>query len=63
MTKQRQPKTETRRGIRLTAEQEARLAWLCEQEARSWSNMIGRLVDLEYERRAGPPVDLQQTGG
>ena len=53
----KQPKTDTRRGIRLTKEQEARLDWLCQQEGRSKSNMLGRLIDLEYERRGSPPLD------
>ena len=57
MSKTRQPAVKTRRGLILTETQAAKLAWLCGQEDRTQSNMIGRLIDLEYERRNGPPLD------
>ena len=53
----KQSKTDTRRGIRLTADQVAQLDWLCQQEGRSKSNMIGRLIEAEYTRQSGPPLE------
>ena len=39
-------------GISLTDEQRARLEILAGQAGRSMSNMIGRLIDLEFETQA-----------
>ena len=39
-------------GVSLTDEQRARLEILASQAGRSMSNMIGRLIDLEFETQA-----------
>lgn len=62
MSKLRQPSgvTPNRRGISLTDIQLKMLEWLCEQEDRSRSNMIGRLIEQEYGWRNGPPLDAPE---
>lgn len=59
MSKLRQPSgvKPNRRGVSLTDAQIKMLEWLCKQEGRSLSNMLGRLVEQEYGWRNGPPLD------
>lgn len=39
-------------GVSMTSKQRARLEVLAKQEGRSMSNLIGWLIDLEWESRA-----------
>ena len=53
----------TRRGVHLTDGQAQKLAWLCQRENRTWSNMLGWLVERKYEEWGGPPLDPPATEG
>jgi len=50
-------------GISLTDEQRARLEQLAERASRSMSNMIGFLIDLEYEQQAAYQERHADNGG
>ena len=50
-------------GISLTEEQRARLEELAQDESRSMSNLIGWLIDLEYEQRAAYQERNTDNGG
>jgi len=50
-------------GVSLTEEQRDRLEFLASQAGRSMSNMIGRLIDLEFETQtAYEERELNSTG-
>ena len=51
-------------GISLTDEQRERLEFLASQAGRSMSNMVGRLIDLEFETQAAyQELELTDNGG
>lgn len=50
-------------GVSLTDEQRARLEELAERASRSMSNMIGFLIDLEYESQAAYQEHETETAG
>ena len=50
-------------GISLTDEQRERLEFLASQAGRSMSNMVGRLIDLEFETQAAyQELELTDNG-